>query len=131
MQTPPTARKSLIDFHVCSRLGDTHVKTNARPYVLYRQIAMHLMRQAGYSLSEIGRYFKAHHTTVLSSAQKVQLLRQQSAEWEEAIRLIEADIAAGNAGGSKILLPKEVRRESVLRLIIREELASVRKAGAA
>lgn len=44
--------------------GDSRAYTTSRP----RQYAMMLMIDAGYSASEIGRFFRRDHTTVISGA---------------------------------------------------------------
>jgi chromosomal replication initiator protein len=68
-------------------------KTNAKQIAEPRQIAMYLARElTGASLPEIGRAFGGkHHTTVLHSVQKIERLRQQSAEMNRTIhKLIDS-----------------------------------------
>ena len=72
------------------------VRTNRRSYVLPRQIAMYIARQAtGASLKEIGREFGGrHHSTVLHSINKIEALRRTDEALNRTItRLVGAVVA--------------------------------------
>jgi Bacterial dnaA protein helix-turn-helix len=72
------------------------VRSNRRAYVLPRQLAMYIARQAtGASLQEIGREFGGrHHTTVLRSINKIEAMRRTDEALNRAIsRLMEAVVA--------------------------------------
>jgi hypothetical protein len=69
------------------------MRSHRRTYVLPRQIAMYIARQAtGASLQEIGREFGGrHHTTVLHSINKIEAMRRSDMALDRAIvRLINS-----------------------------------------
>ena len=52
--------------------GETRVRTNRPEVCEPRQVAMWLMRTSGKaSLSQIGRFFALHHTSVLHGVRKI------------------------------------------------------------
>jgi chromosomal replication initiator protein len=71
-------------------------RSNRRAYVLPRQLAMYIGRQAtGASLQEIGREFGGrHHTTVLHSINRIKKVRRSDEALNRTVtRLVKAVVA--------------------------------------
>jgi chromosomal replication initiator protein len=79
--------------HFGLRAQDLKVRSNSRVIAYPRQIAMFLVKQlTSASLPEIGKQFGGkHHTTVLHSINKIELLRQQDKDLNKTInRLLDS-----------------------------------------
>lgn len=77
-----------IDAIVSAKLGLTRVRSNARPAVFNRQVAMYLAKAVGgWSTTAIGRFYNGRdHSTVCYSIKRVESKRESS---PELARLIE------------------------------------------
>src|SRR5207237_7569608 len=71
-------QKSVAD-HFHMRVSDLKAKNNSKAVAVPRQVAMYLCKKmTNFSLPHIGREFGGkHHTTVLHSVNKIDLLRNQ------------------------------------------------------
>jgi hypothetical protein len=132
---PPYTIKQ-IDTYVCERVGDTHMPTNAKPWVVHRQIAMYLMRLAGYSLPRIGLYFRRrqvamHHTTVFSSCRKIEQWRLADSAIDAQLRELQSGLAHLPEKREDIVLPKRLRVEETLRQLVADILDERLKASGA
>ena len=84
--------------HFGLRAQDLKVRSNSKVIAFPRQIAMFLVKQlTSASLPEIGRQFGGkHHTTVLHSINKIEMLRQHGQRFEQddqqATRLFRLDL---------------------------------------
>ena len=79
--------------HFGLRAQDLKVRSNSKQIAFPRQVAMFLVKQlTSASLPEIGRQFGGkHHTTVLHSINKIQMLRQSDKDLNKTInRLLDA-----------------------------------------
>ena len=79
--------------HFGLRAQDLKVRSNAKVITFPRQVAMFLVKQlTTASLPEIGKQFGGkHHTTVLHSINKIELLRQTDKDLNKAInRLLDS-----------------------------------------
>jgi chromosomal replication initiator protein len=79
--------------HFGLRAQDLKVRSNAKQIAFPRQVAMFLVKQlTSASLPEIGRQFGGkHHTTVLHSINKIEMLRQSDKDLNKTInRLLDA-----------------------------------------
>jgi chromosomal replication initiator protein len=79
--------------HFGLRAQDLKVRSNSKQIAFPRQVAMFLVKQlTSASLPEIGRQFGGkHHTTVLHSINKIELLRQSDKDLNKTInRLLDA-----------------------------------------
>jgi chromosomal replication initiator protein len=74
---------------------DLKVRSHKRVFVLPRQVAMYIARQAGASLQEIGRQFGGrHHTTVLHAINRIEEMRWSDEALNTTItRLMDAVVA--------------------------------------
>ena len=75
------------------RAQDLKVRSNSKQIAFPRQVAMFLVKQlTSASLPEIGRQFGGkHHTTVLHSINKIEMLRQSDKDLNKTInRLLDA-----------------------------------------
>ena len=72
------------------RVQDLKSKNNSKSVALPRQICMYICKKiTGASLPQIGREFgNKHHTTVLHSVNKIELLRQTDRELNKQIQVI-------------------------------------------
>src|SRR5262245_21450512 len=82
-------QKAVAD-HFQMRVQDLKAKNNSKSVAMPRQVAMYLCKKlTGISLPQIGREFgNKHHTTVLHSINKIELLRQKDAETGELIQTL-------------------------------------------
>jgi chromosomal replication initiator protein len=82
-------QKTIAD-HFGMRVQELKSKNNSKSVALPRQICMYLCKKlAGVSLPQIGREFgNKHHTTVLHSINKIELLRQQDKEMAKSIQIL-------------------------------------------
>jgi chromosomal replication initiator protein len=79
--------------HFGLRAQDLKVRSNSKQIAFPRQVAMFLVKQlTSASLPEIGRQFGGkHHTTVLHSINKIEMLRQSDKDLNKTInRLLDA-----------------------------------------
>jgi chromosomal replication initiator protein len=79
--------------HFGLRAQDLKVRSNSKQIAFPRQVAMFLVKQlTSASLPEIGRQFGGkHHTTVLHSINKIEVLRQSDKDLNKTInRLLDA-----------------------------------------
>ena len=82
-------QKAVSD-HYQMRILDLKAKNNSKSVALPRQVAMYLCKKlTGGSLPQIGREFgNKHHTTVLHSVNKIELLRQEDRELNRIIQTL-------------------------------------------
>src|SRR5205823_3379035 len=80
-------QKTIADFYGM-RVQDLKAKNNAMAVTGPRQICMYVCKKiTGASLPQIGREFgNKHHTTVLHSINKVELMRQQDKEMNRQVQ---------------------------------------------
>ena len=80
-------QKTIAD-HFGMRVQELKSKNNSKSVALPRQICMYLCKKlTGASLPQIGREFgNKHHTTVMHSVSKIELLRQQDKEMAKSIQ---------------------------------------------
>src|SRR3989441_8896013 len=80
-------QKTIAD-HFGMRVQELKSKNNSKSVAIPRQICMYLCKRlTGMSLPHIGREFgNKHHTTVLHSINKIELLRQQDRELSKQIQ---------------------------------------------
>lgn len=87
-------------FHL-REMGDPNlqVRTHRHVFVLARQIAMYIVRQAtGASLQEIGREFGGrHHSTVLHSIRKIEQMRRTDEQVSRTIRQLVYGVQGAEA----------------------------------
>ena len=128
MQLAVKAR--LIDALVRERVGETREVTNRAEVVASRAIAMYLMRGAGHSLPQIGRYYRAvgrphgmHHTTVFHHVTRIARLRVTDTELGQLLTTLEEALATVAIESTPVQQRRSVR-ESAMRQMIREEVAA-------
>ena len=80
-------QKTIADYFGM-RVQDLKSKNNSKSVAVPRQVCMYLCKKVtGVSLPQIGREFgNKHHTTVLHSINKIELLRQQDKELNRVIQ---------------------------------------------
>jgi chromosomal replication initiator protein len=80
--------QKVIADHFKMRIQDLKSKNNSKSVAMPRQICMFLCKKlTGASLPQIGREFgDKHHTTVLHSINKIEVLRQQDREFSKLIQ---------------------------------------------
>jgi chromosomal replication initiator protein len=80
--------QKVIADHFRMRVQDLKSKNNSKSVALPRQICMYLCKKlTGASLPQIGREFgDKHHTTVLHSIKKIEVLCQQDREFSRQIQ---------------------------------------------
>jgi len=80
-------QKTIADYYGM-RVQDLKTKNNSKAVTGPRQICMYLCKKiTGASLPQIGREFgNKHHTTVLHSINKVELMRQQDREMNRLVQ---------------------------------------------
>jgi Bacterial dnaA protein helix-turn-helix len=85
---------AIIDSIVSTKLGLARVRTNARPAVFNRQVAMYLAKHVGgWSTRAIGRFYNGRdHSTVCYSVKQVELMRQRSTELAQLLEELTAVI---------------------------------------
>ena len=79
--------------HFGMRAQDLKIRSNSKVIAFPRQVAMFLVKQlTSASLPEIGKQFGGkHHTTVLHSINKIELLRQTDKDLNKTInRLLDS-----------------------------------------
>jgi chromosomal replication initiator protein len=78
---------SKIDAVVAANLGAARVRGNARPHVLYRQIAMYLCKHVGgWSTTQIGKFYNCRdHSTVSYATRRIESLRASDAELDALV----------------------------------------------
>lgn len=84
----------IVSEHFKIRVTDLKSSTRAKPIVVPRQIAMHLIKKfLDKSLVDIGRAFGGKdHTTVMNALNRVQLLQTKDPEFYKDIEELEASI---------------------------------------
>ena len=129
------SRRQIINL-VKDRLGENpEFDSNERRPAFARHVAMYLMAQNHHSQPSIGRAFKRkhsttgmHHTTVHYAVNRITKLRTENPELDAALRELEAALRELSPVREEQerrpianLLPPTVKREDVLRQMMREE----------
>lgn len=81
----------LIDAIVSARCGKANTRRNFASDVRSRRIAMYIARKVGrISFTQIGKFYRRHHSAVIASVRKIDLLRDQDQEMNALLGEIEA-----------------------------------------
>jgi hypothetical protein len=107
--TEPTARDYVIAICKTFQILESvlmHKTDRGREAVIARQVMWRLMKDADYSVSEIGRRSCRDHSTVLHGLKRIEaaLKRPEIAEKMEAARLLVPQIAHRRAQGEVFIL---------------------------
>lgn len=123
----PYRRLSLaeIDTVVSARLGPTRIQGNAQPACFNRQVAMYLARHAGWSTTEIGRFYNGRdHSTVVHGIQRIDALRESDPEIDALLSELKDQLTRGHANGDEKKGEEEPNKLRAASYINVDELAA-------